>query len=106
MVKLLELHTAAEHGAPTTAATRTAVPKLETLPRPTFSLDMTQAEWSFKESQWKVYINQTNVEEQVKVQQLKAACDEALLRRVHDAGGLASLNTEVNLLAEIKKLAV
>ena len=51
MVKLLELHTAAEHGAPTTAATRTAVPKLETLPRPTFSLDMTQAEWSFKESQ-------------------------------------------------------
>ena len=106
MVKLLEIHTAAEHGTPTTAGTTTPAPKLETLPRPSFNLDMTQAEWSFKESQWKVYINQTNVKEQVKVQQLKAACDEALLRRVHDAGGLSSLDTEVTLLAEIKKLAV
>ena len=105
MVKLLEIHTAAEHGTPSTATT-TPAPKLETLPRPTYSLDMAQAEWSFKESQWKVYINQINVKEQVKVQQLKASCDEALLRRVHDAGGLSSLDTEVSLLAEIKILAV
>ena len=105
MLKLLELHTVAEHGA-TAGGRPPSAPKLETLPRPTFNLDMTQAEWSFKESQWTVYISQTNVSEQVKVQQLKAACDEALLRRVHDAGGLTSLDTEQALLAEIKKLAV
>ena len=76
MLKLLELHTVAEHGA-TAGGRPPSAPKLETLPRPTFNLDMTQAEWSFKESQWTVYISQTNVSEQVKVQQLKAACDEA-----------------------------
>ena len=106
MLKLLELHTVAEHGAAPATGHTSSAPKLETLPRPTFSLDMTQAEWSFKETQWNVYINQTNVSEQVKVHQLKAACDTALLRRVHDAGGLSSHDTEQTLLAEIKKLAV
>ena len=108
MVRLLELHTGAEHGA---AAAPTQVraapgPKLETLPRPNLTLDMTQADWSFKQSQWEVYISQHPVTEQVKIQQLKAACDEPLLRRVHDAGGLTSITTEEALLAEIKKLAV
>ena len=104
--EITELHTAAEHGVAATTGRPPSVPKLENLPRPSFNLDMTQAEWSFKESQWKVYINQTSVSESVKVQQLKAACDEALLRRVHDAGGLTSLNSETDLLAEIRKLAV
>ena len=105
MLRVLELHTAAEHGAPSTPGCTTG-PKLETLPRPTFTLDMTQADWSFKESQWRVYISQQPVSEQVKIQQLKAACDELLLRRVHDAGGLPSIVTEEALLAEMKKLGV
>ena len=69
--------------------------------RPTFTLDMTQAEWAFKESQWVAYIGLSAVSDQVKVQQLKAACEESLLCRVYDAGGLDSLN----LLSQSKKLA-
>ena len=107
MLKLLELHTAAEHAtAPAASGERAAsAPRLEKLPRPTFALDMTQAEWAFKESQWTAYITQSVVSEQVKVQQLKAACEESLLRRVYDAGGLDSLDTEHLLLTQIRKLA-
>ena len=108
MLKLLELHTAAEHGAAVAApADRPgAPPRLEKLPRPIFTLDMTQSEWAFKESQWQAYISQSVVSEQVKVQQLQAACEESLLRRVYDAGGLATLDTEALLITQIQKLAV
>ena len=82
MVKLLELHTAAEHGPVPTQVRSAPGPKLETLPRPNFTLDMTQADWSFKESQWQVYISQHPVTEQVKIQQLKAACDEPLYQSI------------------------
>ena len=67
---------------------------------------MSQAEWAFKRSQWDAYISQTTVSEQVKVQQLRAACDDDLLRRVYDAGDLASLDTEALLLGQVKKIAV
>ena len=109
MLRVLELHTAAEHGTvqagPATERSG-AAPRLEKLPRPTFSLEMTQNEWAFKESQWRAYISQSVVPDKVKVQQLQAACDELLLRRVYDAGGLDSLNTEELLISQIKKLAV
>ena len=68
---------------------------------------MSQAEWSFTEAQWTAYISQqAGLREEVKVQQLQAACDQALLRRVYDDGGLAALDTEAKLLAKVKKLAV
>ena len=103
MVKLLELHTLAEHS--TGAAHASNTPKLEKLPRPSFQLEMTQAEWAFKLSQWQAYIAQSVVSEPIKVQQLRAACDDDLLRRIYDAGDLAGMNTEA-LLAQIKQLAV
>ena len=106
MLKLLELHTAAVHNVPTGQVGASPSTKLEKLPRPSFSLDMTQSEWAFKESQWQAYISQSTVSEKVKVQQLQAACEQDLLRRVHDAGGLDKLDTELLLLAQIKKLAV
>lgn len=42
----------------------------------------------------------------MKFPQLKAACDEPLMRRVQDGGGLPNIDTEEALLAEMKKLAV
>ena len=104
MLKTLELHTAAAHGVVTNAApaNNPSTPRLEKLPRPTFTLDMSQSEWSFTEAQWTAYISQqAGLREEVKVQQLQAACDQALLRRVYDDGGLAALDTEVKLLAKI-----
>ena len=98
-------HTQAVHAA--TPANNPSAPRLEKLPRPTFTLDMSQAEWSFTEAQWTAYISQqAGLREEVKVQQLQAACDQALLRRVYDDGGLAALDTEAKLLAKVKKLAV
>ena len=58
---------------------------------------MSKAEWAFKRSLLNAYISQTTVSEQVKVQQLRTVCDDDLLRRVYDAGDLASLNTETLL---------
>ena len=109
MIKMLELHIIAEHGGHNTSQTTGSganAPRLEKLPRPSFQLEMSQAEWAFKHSQWTAYINQTPVSEQVKVQQLRAACEDDLLRRVYDAGDLANMNTEALLLAQIKKIAV
>ena len=107
MIKMLELHTIAEHGgASTSSSMGSTAPRLEKLPRPSFQLEMSQAEWAFKHSQWTAYISQSPVSESVKVQQLRAACEDDLLRRVYDAGDLASMNTEVLLLAQIKKIAV
>ena len=107
MIKLLELHTIAEHGGGTRnsdAGGVSTAPRLEKLPRPSFTLYMSQNEWAFKRSQWEAYISQTPVAEAVKVQQLRAACEDELLRRVYDTGDLASLNTETLLLSQIKKL--
>ena len=108
MLKLMELHTMAEHsGAPQSlSGAGSNVPRLEKLSRPSFQLEMSQAEWAFKQSQWVAYISQTVVSEQVKVQQLRAACEDDLLRRVYDAGDLASMDTEALLLNQIKKIAV
>ena len=108
MIKMLELHVIAEHGGSSnnSSSASSAAPKLEKLPRPTFQLEMSQAEWAFKKSQWDAYITQSPVSETVKVQQLRAACDDNLLRRVYDAEDLSSMNTETLLLAQIKKIAV
>ena len=73
-------------------------------PRLSFTLETTQSEWSFTKARWSAYISQSVVLEEVKVQQLQAACDKDLLRRVYDAGGLVTLNTEVKLMAQIQKL--
>ena len=67
---------------------------------------MSQAEWLFTLSQWQAYISQSPVSEQVKVQQLKAACEGRLLRRVYDAGDFDTLTTESLLLAQMKRIAV
>ena len=109
MIKMLELHTIAEHGGRGSTSAAPAInttPKLEKLPRPSFELEMTQAEWAFKHSQWQAYIGQSPVSESVKVQQLRAACSDDLLRRVYDTGDLANMNTEALLLGHIKKIAV
>ena len=108
MATILSTHSQAVHGGGGPAHTNSTVPvqRLEKLPRPSFQLDMSQAEWAFKKSQWDAYISQTAVSEQIKVQQLRAACDEDLLRRVYDAGDLSSLDTEALLLGQVKKIAV
>eukprot|EP00092_Neocalanus_flemingeri_P103983 GFUD01133121.1.p1 GENE.GFUD01133121.1~~GFUD01133121.1.p1 ORF type:complete len:120 (-),score=23.55 GFUD01133121.1:44-403(-) len=80
--------------------------KLESLPRPKFSLNMTEAQWQFVTMQWGAYIAQTHASDIQKVQQLRAACDKDLLQRVYDCGTFASLDTMDLFLSKMKELAV
>ena len=76
MVNVLNQHTQTVHGGGQASAPQTS--KLEKLPRPTFTLNMTESQWTFTVIQWDNYIKQSTVSESVKLMQLQAACDEAL----------------------------
>ena len=105
MLSYLTLHTNAVHLVNQPAAPAAAASKLEKLPRPVFSLNMTEAEWEYKEIDWNSYIQQTQCTDNAKLLQLRAACDDSLRQRVCDSGGWA-LTTVPLLLAKIKELAV
>ena len=105
MANLLQQHTQAVHSAGAQQGGST-VSKLEKLPRPVFSLNMTESQWSFKRMQWDNYIKQSTVPESVKLMQLQAACDEALRQRIFDTGAYASLTTEELFLKKMKELAL
>ena len=71
MLQLLTNHTQAVHGGggqgqPILA---TGHSKLEKLPRPTFSLNMTESQWTFKKLQWDNYISQSVVSPAVQLMQ-------------------------------------
>ena len=59
-IDLLTLHTTAVHGAQTGS-------RLEKLPRPVFTLNMTEAAWDFKVIVWDSYIQQTPVLDNAKL---------------------------------------
>ena len=107
VLKALEIHTNTQHApAPAVIPPPKSAAKLEKLPRPTFTLQMTQAQWEFLILKWASYISQTPVSTEQKLHQLRTACDTDLLQRVYDAGNYQSLNTAELLLAAMKKLAV
>ena len=101
----LQLHTQAIHLINQPANPAVPTSKLERLPRPVFSLNMTEADWQFKEIDWQSYIGQTPCSDNTKLLQLRAACDDSLRQRVCDSGGW-TLRTVPLLLARIKELAV
>ena len=100
----LTQHTAAIHGSQGQQTSQSG--KLEKLPRPTFTLNMTESQWNYTKTLWDSYIKQSVVPEATKVMQLQAACDDALRQRVFDTGTFALLTTEVLFLAKMKELSV
>ena len=104
-IDLLTLHTTAVHGAQQQHACQSGS-RLEKLPRPVFTLNMTEAAWDFKVIEWESYIQQTPATDNTKLLQLRAACDDGLRSRVYDSGDFASLNNVTLLLARMKELAV
>ena len=76
MATLLTNHTQAVRGPGQTQPTNHS--KLEKLPRPVFTLKMTESQWSFTKIQWENYIKQGVVSPEVKLMQLQAACDDKL----------------------------
>ena len=105
MLELLTLHTNAVHLVNQPIGAAQPVSKIEKLPRPVFTLNMTESAWQYTEIDWDSYISQTPLQDNAKLLQLRAACDESLRQRVCDAGGWL-LKTVPELLAKMKELAV
>ena len=105
IIKTLEIHSQTCHNVRPNQAPNERT-KLEKLPRPTFTLNMSEGEWLFVIMQWNAYISQSPVTPDQKVQQLRAACDQELLHRVYEAGDFTSLTTQGTLLTRMKSLAV
>ena len=108
MFNLLNIPSQAAQGVAGHQATApvTATSRLEKLPRPIFSLNSSEATWNFTKTLWDAYISQTAATDSVKLQQLQAACDKALLQRVFHTGMDATLNTVELFLEKMKELAV
>ena len=82
MTKQLELHATTVHPPPAGGGGGARVShhaKLESLPRPKFTLNMSEAKWQFTNMQWTAYIAQTPASDDQKVEQLRAACEKDLL---------------------------
>ena len=105
MANLLATHAQTVHGGGQAhpAATNS---KLEKLPRPVFTLNMTESQWNFTKLQWDNYISQCQVSSSVQLMQLQAACDDQLRQRVFDTGQYSSLTTTNSFLTKMKELAV
>ena len=92
MIQILKMHREDVH-QPAAPAPATPAIKIERLPRPVFSLNMSEAAWQFKVIKWRSYINQTPLTPDEKLQQLRAACDEELSQRVYNSGGYNALDS-------------
>ena len=92
--KALEIHASSCHGAqPVQAGRAETKHKFEKLPRPTFSLDMTEGDWAYSTMQWSSYIAQAPATPEEQLLQLRAACEDSLLRHVYESGDFDSVNT-------------
>ena len=60
----------------------------------------------FKLLQWNAYIQQTETDDNVKLMQLQAACDDQLRLRVFESGVYSTLTTPDLFLQKMKELAV
>ena len=105
MITLMGYHTQAEHPAPAAQAQQQTT-RLEKLPRPTFTLNMTESQWKFTKLQWDAYISQTVLQDATKLMQLQAACNTELRQRVFDTGTYPNLITTDLFLDKMKELAV
>ena len=110
MITLLNIHSQAAHGiqgAGQAVAVAQPATKLEPVPRPTFTLNMSEAKWNFTKAQWTSYIGQNPaLPETAKLMQLQAACDSDLQQGVYDSGSYPTLNSVETFLEKMKELAV
>ena len=79
--------------------------KQEKLPRPALDTGITEADWTFFESQWKRYKRSTRLLGQDAIDQLWACASEELGRQCHDAG-ITENTTEDDLLATFKQCSI
>ena len=79
--------------------------KQERLPRPALDTGITDADWTFFESQWVRYKRSTRLLGQDAIDQLWACASEELGRQCHDAGANKD-TTEKELLVMFKRCSI
>ena len=77
----------------------------ERLPRPTLDTGITEADWTFFESQWDRYKRSTRLEGQDATDQLWACASDELSRQAHDAGANKD-TSEADLIALLKLCSI
>jgi hypothetical protein len=112
MVQVMGLHNAQVHPtAPAPAVTaggaRDSGPaKLDRRARPEASVDMSEHDWRFFESEWEDYKTATGVSGPGRLTELWTCMTDELRRLAFNQGGKSGLSTEALMLARIKELAV
>ena len=107
MVTLLTQPTQTVHGGQGAQPVASSQPsKLEKHPRAVFTLQMTEAQWTFTRLQLENYIGQSQVPEPTKISQLQAVCNDELRQRVFDTGIYSTLTTLDSFISKIEELAV
>lgn len=103
---LITAHSAV-HPAAMAAAPIGTIAKVERVRRPTITAAGTSEDWAYFQSRWKDYVDATKVDGRDKVIQLLECCDEPLRKDLtRTASGSLTDNTETDVLAAIRKLAV
>jgi len=106
---ILQIHASGAHvtaPAPRIAHSNTAA-KVEKVRRPTISTAGSTEEWSYFLTRWQDYVDATSVSGKDLVIQLLECCDEELRKDLtRTNGGSLTNNTEKEVLAAIKNLAV
>ena len=106
-ITLLQMHCTDVHTPPTTPTNTSSSVKAEKVRRPTISSAGSSEEWSYFLTRWGDYKEATNITGKDIILQLQECCDDDLRKDLtRAAGGSLTNQTEDQVLASIKKLAV
>ena len=101
----LQVPTQAAHTA-AVAAAQAPCAKVDKRPRPEATLDMTEHEFKFYQSEWSLYTRATKISGQNLVDELWTTMSPDLKKLAFDQGDVETLITEELMMARIKSLAV
>ena len=107
----LQLHVNTVHAAPAPGLAQDQVQqvpsaKVDRRPRPEVSLDMTEHDFRFFESEWELYKRATKISGQTLVDELWSCMSPELKKLAFDQGDVQSLNTEKLMMGRIRSLSV
>ena len=107
----LQLHVSTVHAAPAPGpahgqARQVPSAKVDKRPRPEVTLDMTEHDFRFFESEWELYKRATKITGQTLVDELWSCMSPELKKLAFDQGDVQTLTTEVLMMARIRSLAV
>ena len=105
MIQILKMHREDVH-QPAAPAPATPAIKIERLPRPVFSLNMSEAAWQFKVIKWRSYINQTPPLQTTNFSSWELPVTRSSASESTTVGTATDFDTENTFLARMKELNI